>query len=97
MVPFKSVRARNRNLLHPAPKAAPNPRQKRIWIDLDNTPHVPFFLPIIGELETRGYVTLVTARDAFQVKELAQRCGLKFTLVGRHYGRNPLKIGRAHV
>ena len=24
-------------------------RPKRIWIDLDNTPHVPFFVPIIEE------------------------------------------------
>jgi predicted glycosyltransferase len=69
-------------------KATPSPRPKRIWIDLDNTPHVPFFKPIIAELEARGYVILVTARDAFQVKELAEKSGLKFTLVGRHYGRN---------
>jgi uncharacterized protein len=26
----------------------------RIWIDLDNTPHVPFFKPIIRELEQRA-------------------------------------------
>ena len=74
---------------HPALKAAPEPcPERRIWIDLDNTPHVPFFKPIIEELEARGYLTLVTARDAFQVKELAERHGLKFRLVGRHYGRN---------
>ena len=74
---------------HPALAATPDPRPKpRIWIDLDNTPHVPFFTPIIAEFEARGYATLITARDAFQVKELAEQHGLKFTLVGRHYGRN---------
>ena len=78
-------------MLDTALKAAPDSLPKRrIWIDLDNTPHVPFFKPIIEELEARGYMTLITARDAFQVKELAEKSGLKFILVGRHYGRNPL-------
>lgn len=61
---------------------------RRIWIDLDNTPHVPFFKPIIRELEERGYEVVLTARDAFQVCELATRSGLAYTKVGRHYGKN---------
>jgi len=28
---------------------------KKIWIDLDNSPHVPFFKPIIKEFNKRGY------------------------------------------
>jgi uncharacterized protein len=60
----------------------------KIWIDLDNTPHVPFFKPIIRELEQRGYEVILTARDAFQVCELAARLGLSCTKVGRHYGKN---------
>lgn len=60
---------------------------KTVWIDLDNTPHVPFFLPIIRELEARGHkVVLLTARDAFQVIELADRSGMQYK-VGRHYGK----------
>src|SRR5207248_9198423 len=43
----------------------------KIWVDLDNTPHVPFFIPIIRELRNRGHQVVVTARDAFQVCELA--------------------------
>src|SRR3989475_11174979 len=83
------MRARPDSTRHPALAATLDPRPKRrIWIDLDNTPHVPFFTPIIAEFEARGYVTLITARDAFQVKELAEQHGLNFTLVGRHYGRN---------
>ena len=59
-------------------------------MDLDNTPHVPFFKPIIRELEKRGYKVVLTARDAFQVCELATRSGLAYTKVGRHYGKNRL-------
>ncbi len=63
------------------------PRRK-IWIDLDNTPHVPFFRPIIEGLEERGFGVVLTARDAFQVCELATQLGLKYRRVGRHYGKN---------
>jgi hypothetical protein len=66
-----------------APKA-------KIWIDLDNTPHVPFFIPIIRELEHRGHCVLLTARDAFQVCELAEQKGLPITKIGHHYGKNPI-------
>lgn len=63
----------------------------KIWIDLDNTPHVPFFIPIIRELKRRGHSIVLTARDAFQVCELADENGLHYSKVGRHYGKNPIK------
>jgi predicted glycosyltransferase len=62
----------------------------RVWIDLDNSPHVPFFAPIIEELEKLGYSVLVTARDCFQVCELADLLHLKYRLVGRHYGKHTI-------
>jgi predicted glycosyltransferase len=62
----------------------------KIWIDLDNSPHVPFFAPIIEELEQAGYGVLVTARDCFQVCELADLLKLNYRRVGRHYGKNPV-------
>lgn len=62
----------------------------RIWIDLDNTPHVPFFMPIIAELRERGHEVVVTARDAFQVCDLADFHGLKYCKIGRHYGKQKL-------
>ena len=34
---------------------------KKVWIDIDNSPHVPFFLPIIKELENRGAEVVLTA------------------------------------
>ncbi len=60
----------------------------KIWIDLDNSPHVPLFVPIIEELRARGHQIMVTARDAFQVRELADLHGLDYRLVGRHYGKH---------
>lgn len=69
-----------------------NGREKgKIWIDLDNSPHVPFFVPIIDELQARGYSIVLTARDCFQVPELANRFQLKYKLIGRHYGKNTLR------
>jgi uncharacterized protein len=62
----------------------------KVWIDLDNSPHVPFFLPIIEELETRGYQVLLTARDAYQVRELLDLYHLRCEVLGRHYGKNKL-------
>jgi hypothetical protein len=49
----------------------------KIWIDLDNTPHVPFFKPLIRELDSRGHRVVLTARDAFQVCELATQADLR--------------------
>ncbi len=62
--------------------------QRKIWIDLDNSPHVPFFAPIIDELRKLGYSLLITARDCFQVRELADLHHLKYTLIGHHSGKN---------
>ena len=64
---------------------------KKIWIDLDNTPHVPLFAPIVKELSVRGYEVLLTARDAFQVCELAEKMGLNCLKIGRHHGKNRLR------
>jgi predicted glycosyltransferase len=63
----------------------------KVWIDLDNTPHVPFFEPIIREFRARGYDVLCTARDAFQVCDLARQRGISFQQVGRHSGKNRLR------
>jgi predicted glycosyltransferase len=69
--------------------AEQKPRSNRkIWIDLENSPHVPFFRPIIKELEERGCEVVLTARDCFQVCELADMAGLNYRQIGRHYGKN---------
>lgn len=64
------------------------PERALIWIDLDNSPHVPFFRPIIQELEAKGYSILLTARNCFQVCGLAEQLHLRCNAIGRHYGKN---------
>lgn len=67
--------------------------RKKIWIDLDNSPHVPFFVPIIKRLNDSGCLTVVTARDCFQVCGLADYHKVKYQKIGKHYGK--LKIMKA--
>ncbi len=56
-----------------------------VWVDVDNSPHVPFMAPIIRELRQRGHEVVVTARPYAQTLELAKLCGLLVQPVG-HYG-----------
>ncbi|MCB0731568.1 MAG: DUF354 domain-containing protein [Ignavibacteriae bacterium] len=63
---------------------------KTIWIDLDNSPHVPFFAPIIEKLQQEGYCVRVSARNYSQTVELAQLYGIDFTDIGKHHGKNKL-------
>ena len=58
--------------------------------DIDNSPHVPFFLPIIEELQNRGIHVVLTARAAYQVCDLIQLFSMPCKVVGRHYGKNKL-------
>lgn len=68
--------------------------RRRVWIDFDNSPHVPFFLPVIQELERRGYELVLTGRDAYQVRELLDFHHVPCTVIGRHHGKNKfLKVG----
>jgi uncharacterized protein len=62
--------------------------QKKIWIDIDNSPHVPFFIPIIAELQKRGHKILLTARNSYQVCELLEFHHLDCEVVGGHWGKN---------
>ena len=63
---------------------------KTIWIDLDNSPHVVFFRPIIEELQKHGYEVVLTARNCFQVCELADLFKMQYKRIGRHYGKNKI-------
>jgi predicted glycosyltransferase len=74
--------------------------EKKIWIDIDNSPHVPFFMPIIAELQKRGHHILLTARDSYQVCELLKFHHLECKVVGSHWGKNRIlktvgTLGRA--
>ena len=74
-----------------------HPAKGTIWIDLDNSPHVPFFAPIIDELQNYGYATVLTARDCFQVRELADLFHLDYTLVGPGEVEEVVEHRRAHA
>lgn len=59
----------------------------KIWIDLENTPHIPFFRPIIRELRKQGHQVVLTARDGYQTCEMAGFYSLEHQKVGHHYGK----------
>jgi predicted glycosyltransferase len=65
-------------------------KNKQIWIDLDNSPHVPFFYPIIEELKKLNYEVMVTARDCSQTCGLADLFSMKYRRIGRHYGKSKM-------
>ncbi|MCS6965773.1 MAG: DUF354 domain-containing protein [Candidatus Kapabacteria bacterium] len=62
----------------------------RVWIDLDNSPHVPFFGPVVRELQRRGHEVVLTARRYAQTLELAREFGLSVYPVGRYGGTHPV-------
>jgi uncharacterized protein len=64
--------------------------RKKIWIDLDNSPHVPFFVPIIPELKARGFEIFLTARNSYQVCELLDFYKIQARVVGKHYGKKKI-------
>jgi predicted glycosyltransferase len=58
----------------------------RIWIDLANSPHVPFFHALIPEFTSRGHQVEITARDFAQTVELATKAGMLPHVIGGHGG-----------
>ncbi len=60
----------------------------RIWIDLGNSPHVPFFDALSKEFVERGNEIVWTARDYAQTVELAKKAGLDPAVFGIHGGKN---------
>ncbi len=62
----------------------------KIWVDLENSPHVLFFNPIIKELRKRNFHVVITARDYAQVFALSDLFGLKYLKIGKHFGKNKI-------
>jgi len=54
----------------------------RVWIDVDNAPHVQIFRPIIARLRELGSDVTVTARDRTFVPELLDRAAIPHTVIG---------------
>lgn len=61
-------------------------RLMRIWIDLANSPHVPFFRALIPEFVARGHQVEISARDFAQTVELATNAGMTPHVIGGHGG-----------
>lgn len=64
--------------------------KKIIWIDIENTPHVMFFRPIIESLKKMNYDVIITARDYGGIKKLLEMNNLKFKLIGTDYGKSKI-------
>src|SRR2546422_2689108 len=58
----------------------------RIWIDLANSPHVPFFRALIPEFVARRHQVEITARDFAQTVELALNAGMTPHVIGGRGG-----------
>jgi predicted glycosyltransferase len=58
----------------------------RIWIDLANSPHVPFFRSLANQFIRRDHEVVVTARDFAETVELAAAAGFAPEVIGVHGG-----------
>jgi uncharacterized protein len=58
----------------------------RIWIDLANSPHVPFFRSLTNEFIQRNHEIIVTARAFAETVELAKAAGFTPDVIGGHGG-----------
>jgi hypothetical protein len=59
----------------------------RLWIDLANSPHVPFFRALIDRFVAMNHDVSVTARDFAETVPLAKAANLSAEVVGTHGGR----------
>jgi predicted glycosyltransferase len=58
----------------------------RIWIDLANSPHVPFFRSLADQFVRRNHEVVVTARDFAETVKLAEAAGFAYEVIGGHGG-----------
>ena len=59
----------------------------RLWIDLANSPHVPFFRALVDRFTAGGHEVEITARDFAETVPLAHDAGLTPQVIGKHGGR----------
>jgi uncharacterized protein len=58
----------------------------RVWIDVSNSPQVPFFRPLVDLLHARGHDVDVTTREFAQTTELLSLHGIEHEVVGPGHG-----------
>ena len=61
--------------------------QMRLWIDLANSPHVPFFKALTRRFIAEGHEIETTAREFAETIPLANAAGFAPHVVGAHAGR----------
>ena len=59
----------------------------RLWIDLANSPHVPFFRALTNRFVEQGHEIEFTAREFAETIPLARAAGFEPQVVGAHAGR----------
>ena len=58
----------------------------RVWVDVSNSPQVPFFRPLLALLRERGHDVDVTTREFAQTVELLDLHGIPHEVVGPPHG-----------
>ena len=58
----------------------------RIWIDLANSPHVPFFRALANQFILRDHEVVTTAREFAETMSLAEAAGFAPQVIGGHGG-----------
>jgi hypothetical protein len=64
---------------------------KTVWFDLDNSPHVLIFQPIIKHLRNYNVNIIITARNYAQTLPLLDMYGLEYIRVDGHGGKTKIK------
>ena len=60
----------------------------RVWVDLANSPHVPFFRALIDRFIAAGHEVETTARVFTETIPLSHAAGFDPVVIGRHGGRD---------
>ena len=63
----------------------------KIWFDISNAPHINLFKDLIKELESEGHEIVVTCRPLSNTVSLLDLHNIKYTIIGKHYGKDFLK------
>lgn len=62
----------------------------KVWFDISNSPHINIFKGLMRELEKRHQL-VITTRPLANTVELLELHGLRYEVIGRHYGASKPK------
>lgn len=63
----------------------------KVWFDLSNAPHINLFKDLLKDLESEGNEIIVTCRPLSNTIALLDLHKIKYTIIGKHYGKNFVK------